>query len=116
MKLIRETTVCRYPGQNKPQPKRLTIDADGNVVLDYAPETNCYPSDVWHRVTPSIGFDGLTKTSDIVEFYRKNKASFETVARGREVVWNGSNRVGKYTAEAEKALEFLEAESSQLNW
>jgi hypothetical protein len=114
MKLIREKTVCRYPGQNKPQPKRLTIDADGNVVLDYAPK--CYTSDVWYRVTPIIVFDGMTKTSDIVEFYRKNKASFETVARGREVVWNGSKRVGRYTAEAEKALEFLEAESSQLDW
>lgn len=114
MRLIKKPTAKQYPGQHQPQRKRLTLERDGDVTLDYNPEIgSAVTMDRWHNVTPTISWDGYTKTSDIVRFYGRNKALFERVYDGRTIVWKGTDQVGEYNREAQKAigrLEFLSTE------
>lgn len=115
MKLIRRPTTKQYPGQNHPQRKRLTLQADGNVTLDYNPEfSSAMTLEQWNKVTIVITFGPYTYTRNIIDFYAKNKSLFERIYAGRSIESHWGDPVVRYNADAEKALEELEYLATQV--
>jgi len=101
--------LCRYPRQSEPQPCYLSLDCETQRIwCTYDAEIgNAVPTHVWHRRTLRWSIPPLTAeaANDLMERVRPLAAQ---IVAGYEAVWDGSNHVGRYTADAEAAIEQIE--------
>lgn len=98
-----------YEGQTEPQLAYLELDEHGAVSVDWDGEIgNAMPMSVWHKrdlrwTLPSPLLRGFA-LSDFLDDQDVRKA-LARVHAGRSIEWDGSNKVGRYTPDAEAAIE-----------
>jgi len=100
---------CHYRNQTSPQPCYIELDCEGETLTaDYNGEIgNAVPFAVWHRRT--LRFDIPILTADAANRLLDEIAPLaQRVIGGYESVWDGSNHVGTYTDDAQRAIEEIE--------
>jgi hypothetical protein len=101
-----------YPGQTDPQPAFVEIDLDtGDVTYDWNGEIgNAVPADVWHERVLCLNLDPAVDTDALEELLESEawQSYLQTVLEDSEIVWDGSNLVGRLGPEAKTALEAMQ--------
>ena len=106
--------LAQFGGQTAPQRAYIEFDCENKAVhAAYNPEVGsngAVPMDVWHR--RALRF--TCPNNQDAEYYNDLMAdllpTLEKILSGYESVWDGSNYIGKYTDEAEAAIEEAEKE------
>lgn len=100
----------QYRGQTSPQDVFVELDCEERTLHAQANGEigNAVPARVWHRRALRWGIPALTAdaANDLLERIAPIAAE---VCEGYESHWNGSNHVGRYSADAEAAIEAIEA-------
>lgn len=106
----------RYPRQEKPQPCFVELRCDtGRLLADYNPEIgNALPTEVWHSRTLRWTIPCLSaeKANALLDSIRMDA---QAILDGYTVEWDGSNNVGKFTADAEAAQERIQDRCDKLD-
>lgn len=94
----------QYAGQVQPQPAYITLDESGRVtaVVDGTVGSGV-PADVFHRRTLRWAIDPDLSANEIDSLVRHVRPLLERVAEGHEVTWQGGERVGRLSGDAESA-------------
>ena len=101
---------CKYPQQCNPQPAYITLNLrTGEVDADYSGEIgNGVPADVWHGLVIRFPLSSEATGGTIENMIDNNLSIFQEILDGSEVVWDGSNHVGKLTDEAREIAEDMD--------
>lgn len=82
----------------------LWMSQDGTCHLSARHSTSGTPADEWHNQSIAIGLPGPLTPKGYRYLADTIKDDLQTIHDGHEVVWNGSNHVGRLTDEAKDAL------------
>lgn len=100
----------KYPGEFEPQPAFVEIDLEKEEVrYDYNPGSGVplnvfHGRAIWLKVDARVNTEALDKLLESQEW----KELLQTVFEDSEIVWNGSNHVGRTGRRAEAALQRME--------
>lgn len=88
---------CKYPQQFRPQPAYITLDIrTGEIDADYSGEIGGGMSfDVFHNIVIRAPINPETTADQITEIINDNLDLFQKILDASEVVWDGSNYVGR---------------------
>ena len=94
----------------QPQPAYITLNLrTGEVDADYSGEIgNGVPADVWHGLVIRFPLSSEATGGTIENMIDNNLSIFQEILDGSEVVWDGSNHVGKLTDEAREIAEDMD--------
>lgn len=97
---------CHYPGEGRPQDAYLALDLEsGKMWCSYDPEIgNAVPASVWHGRT--LRWTIPTLTADAAnELMEKVTPLAQRILDGAEIAWDGHNRIGRLSADAQQASD-----------
>jgi len=112
----------QYPGQSRPQPAYIELAEDGAVTAGWSGEIgNAMPMRVWNGRTLRWAVSPYLSGNELAELIDELRPLLEQMHAGHTVEWDGSNRVGRLTAEARQASEEIRwrcegAEPSRAAW
>jgi hypothetical protein len=102
---------------------RIELDADNDASIEVCEvhgSENGTPMDVWHKKVlrwSARNSSGVVSLAQLEDLKTKIAPLLETIAANREVVWNGSNHVGRVTSdEAQEAVEAVEHIVAEFQW
>lgn len=103
---------CHYVGQFEPQRAYISLDIEnGEVDACYNSDIgNCKTAKVWNRLELHFDINPYTFTDKIADLISENMDKFQAILDGSEIVWNGSNYIGKFDDDAEKIIEKFDFE------
>lgn len=102
----------QYSGQNQPQDAYIEINADGEINFDYNSEIgNAVPMSVWHGQIRRISIPNDLTSKGYAALFESISDELQTLVDGMDDRWDGNNRVGTLTEDAQEALYSLEYES-----
>lgn len=107
----------QYPGQVRPQPAYLEIDArTGRAACDWSAETgNAVPVDVWARHILRFAIPNALSEAQIDYLLDRVAPYVERIKAGYSAEWDGNNYRAQYTENALSAIEMVEEECGQFN-
>jgi hypothetical protein len=107
----------RYPGQHDRQPCYLELDCDRGILsCDWNGEIgNSMPFTVYHRRTLRWTIPAL-KGYGANALMREVLPICEAIMAGYEIHWDGNNNIGRYTEDAQLAIEELTAYCDGDTW
>ncbi len=99
----------KYQGQHQEQPAYIELDCrGGSLMADYSGEIgNAVPFYYWHGlavrwdISPAASGDSIRELLSSQDFI----AACQRIIDGFDEIWNGSNYVGRYDADADSAIE-----------
>ena len=103
---------CRYAHQSNRQPCFLELDCDtGELRSDYNAEIGgAIPFTVYHRRTLRFYVDAPLRAETANALMESIGPLCQTILDGYDTHWDGHNMVGKFTSNAEDAIEFVRHE------
>lgn len=98
---------AHYPVQCFPQPAYIEIDpSDGTVELDWKAELgDGMPAAEWHGLICRIPCANNLSRAQCRALLKRIEPLVDVVCDGFDTAWDGRNWVGRYTPQAERALE-----------
>ena len=87
----------KYPMEMFPQPCGFELDLESGVLTTFVSGEvgNAVPEPVWNNRILRFEIEPLLTSAKIQELAEANIEKFQAVLDGSEIVWNGSNYVGK---------------------
>lgn len=108
----------RYPGQTNPQGCYIELDTrTGEWTADYNAEIgNAVPMDVWHSRTLRFRLGAVPNAAHANRLLEELAPLAQRILDGASVEWDGSNLVGRFTADAQAAENEIDEILDSIEW
>lgn len=98
---------AQYAGQHQHQPCGLELNLKTGELTEFCSGEigNAVPTGVWHSTVLRFSVNPYIMRDGLIALAEEHREAFQMILDTSEIVWNGSNQVGRLSAEADNFIE-----------